>query len=270
VHHQLDSTDFIFIGDNGNTMQTAQIANTNRAKGTIYQYGVHVPFIISGPSVVHPGRVSDALVNTADLFATILELFGYMNWAAQIPANKPVDSKSLLPVLKDQSAQTRPWAFTEIFKTTPDGDDGKTMRNMDYKLLRFDDGQEEFYHLSADPNEANNLLTGTLNATEQSNYIYLCTEMTNLVGSSVFCTPSVGTADIMETDLFSAYPNPFHAHIYLKPAVGKVYAELSDAIGQVVFAGKNIENQDFSGLANGVYFLKIYGAELQVIKLEKE
>ncbi|MFN0036497.1 MAG: sulfatase-like hydrolase/transferase, partial [Saprospiraceae bacterium] len=76
VRNQLDNTDIIFIGDNGNTIQTAQIANTMRAKGTVYQYGVHVPFIISGPSVVAPGRVSDALVNTVDLFATILELFG--------------------------------------------------------------------------------------------------------------------------------------------------------------------------------------------------
>ncbi len=91
VHHQLDSTDIIFIGDNGNTTQTAQISNTDRAKGTIYQYGVHIPFLIAGPSVVNPGRVSEALVNTTDLFATILELFGYTDWATQIPANKPVD-----------------------------------------------------------------------------------------------------------------------------------------------------------------------------------
>ncbi len=72
----LDSIDFIFIGDNGNAQPTAQIADTARAKGTLYQYGVHVPFLVAGPSVVNPGRSSDALVNLADIFATTQELMG--------------------------------------------------------------------------------------------------------------------------------------------------------------------------------------------------
>lgn len=191
VHNQLENTDIIFIGDNGNTIQTAQIANTARAKGTIYQYGVHVPFMISGPSVVNPGRVSDALVNTTDLFATILELFGYADWPAQIPANKPVDSKSILPILKNQATIVRPWAFTEGFKTTPDAADGKTMRNMEYKLLHFDDGRAEFYHVASDPVEANNLIPGNLNASQATNYLYLCNEMSTLVGTGSFCDPAI-------------------------------------------------------------------------------
>ncbi len=170
VQGKLDSTDFIFMGDNGNTKRTAQIVNTARAKGTIYQYGVRIPFLISGPSVNNPGRMSEALVNTADLFATILEMFGFYNWPSQIPAGKPVDSRSLMPVLQNTATDVRPWAFTEIFKLTPDANDGKTMRNSAYKLLRFDNGTEEFYNLATDPDETNNLLTGTLNSSERSNY----------------------------------------------------------------------------------------------------
>ena len=68
-----NNTYIFFIGDNGNTQRTSQITNRDHAKGTVYQYGVHEPFIISGPSVVNPGRASKALVNTADLFATIQE-----------------------------------------------------------------------------------------------------------------------------------------------------------------------------------------------------
>ena len=66
-----DNTDIIFIGDNGNESAVAQ---TSPSKGTIYQGGVSVPFIISGPDVVNPNRTSNAVVNTTDLFATILEL----------------------------------------------------------------------------------------------------------------------------------------------------------------------------------------------------
>jgi len=271
VHNQLDNTDIIFIGDNGNTMQTAQIPNTDRAKGTIYQYGVHVPFLISGPSVVNPGRVSDALVNTTDIFATVLELLGYTDWQTQIPANKPVDSKSILPILNSQANSVRPWAFTEIFKTTPDSDDGKTMRNKDFKLLRFDDGQEEFYHLSADPDESSNLLSGTLNAGELANYHFLCTEMTTLVGSGLFCNPTVGTNDLAENKWrIQAYPNPFHTHIYLKNKVEGACFELINPMGQVVFSGKEIEKRDFSELASGVYFLKVLGPIPTEIKLQKE
>ncbi len=268
IHGQLDNTDIIFIGDNGNTIQTAQIANTDQAKGTIYQYGVHVPFVIAGPSVVDPGRVSDALVNTADLFATILELFGYTDWHTQIPVDKPVDSQSIVPILKNESTGVRSWSFTEIFKNTPDAADGKTMRNAEYKLLDFDDGHQEFYHLASDPNELNNLLNGALNATELSNYVYLCNEMTTLVGSGSFCDAAVGTEDVGGlTGGLSVYPNPFHDRLYVKAASGEEIFELVNTLGQVVFSGKDIEKQDFSGLEKGVYFLRVSG---KVLKVEKE
>ncbi|MEK7253764.1 MAG: YHYH protein, partial [Bacteroidota bacterium] len=181
AHNQLDSTDFIFIGDNGNTMQTTQAPNiTDHAKGTIYQYGAHVPMIISGPSVVNPGRVSDAQVNVVDLFSTILELFGFCDWHAEIPHARPVDSRSILPILSNLSDEIRPWAFTEIFYTTPTDDDGKAMRNQDYKLLKFDGGNREFYHLANDSLETNNLLLGNLTAEQQANYAYLNYEMVKL------------------------------------------------------------------------------------------
>ena len=141
-----DSTDIIFIGDNGNDAQVAQ--NTGGSKGSVYQEGVNIPFIISGPSVVNPYRTSEALVNTHDLFATILELFGYNNWALQISPNKPVDSKSILPIIKNTAVDIRPWVFTEVFKNPTVAGDGKAMRNKDYKLIDFDNGTQKFFKLS--------------------------------------------------------------------------------------------------------------------------
>jgi arylsulfatase A-like enzyme len=120
VMHKMDSTDVIFIGDNGQTARTAQIADLTKAKGTVYQYGVHVPFIIAGPSVVNQGRTSDALVNTTDIFATVLDLFKYTAWPTQIPSSKPIDSKSLFPIIKNTGTSIRPWAFCEIFKLITD------------------------------------------------------------------------------------------------------------------------------------------------------
>lgn len=263
VYNQLDSTDFIFIGDNGNTQQTAQIANLSKAKGTVYEYGVHVPFIISGPSVVNPGRVSDALVNVADIYATVLELFGNTNWQAQIPTNKPVDSKSILPIIQNQAVNIRDWAFCENFKITPDSLDGKGIRNMEYKLIRFDDGTEQFYNLTNDPEENTNLLDATLSPTEVSNYYYLCNEMTNLVGVGTFCSMGVGTEDVKNKTL-KVYPNPFKTHIYFS---SDKQVALINELGQILFIGTHIEKQDFSALPKGIYFLKV---EKEMFKLVKE
>ena len=97
--------------------------------------GVHVPFIIAGPSVVNAGRVSNALVNVHDLFATILELAGYSNWKAQIPTNKPVDSKSLVPILKNQATEARPWAYSEIFDVSQTSEVNSVAESIRFKRL---------------------------------------------------------------------------------------------------------------------------------------
>ncbi|MBK7040622.1 MAG: hypothetical protein IPH46_09155 [Bacteroidetes bacterium] len=55
------------MGDNGNDKRVIQIADTTHTKGTLYDYGVHVPFLISGPALVSPNRSSDALVNVQDV-----------------------------------------------------------------------------------------------------------------------------------------------------------------------------------------------------------
>lgn len=61
-----------------------------------------MPLIISGPDVVSPNRESADLVHVVDLYSTILEMAG-INVATKQPAVKPIDSKSLLPQLANQS-----------------------------------------------------------------------------------------------------------------------------------------------------------------------
>lgn len=268
--NKMDSTDVIFIGDNGQTPRTAQIADLTKAKGTIYQYGVHVPFIVAGPSVVNQGRVSDALINTTDIFATVLDLFKYTAWPTQIPSSKPIDSKSLFPIIKNTATTVRPWSFCEIFKLTTDSADGKAMRNIDYKLLRFDYGKEEFYNLTLDPLETNNLLLSTMTSVDLSNYNYLCSEMTTLVGTGVFCNTTVGVIDNETYKQALVFPNPFSSFITLDSRFKNNNFELTNNLGQIIYSGVNIEKQDFSILAKGIYFLKNMSNSDKSIKLFKE
>ncbi len=244
---RFDSTDIIFIGDNGDDGNVSQVSGG--AKGSIYQEGISVPFIISGPSIVHPNRVSDALVSTHDLYATIIELFSYPDWKSQIQVNKPVDSKSLLPILKDESIDFRQWAFTEVFKVPTVAGDGKTIRNKNYKLLDFDNGTQKFFNLTEDPAENRNLLSGTMSLEDISNYNYLCNEMTSLVGKMLHCSTVNGVYEVdQKLEVMSEYPNPFTSHISVPTAVRNENFELTNSIGQNFFKGKHIELQDFSNL----------------------
>ena len=254
ANNKLDSTDIIFIGDNGDAPQTAQIP---RAKGSIYQAGLRVPFIISGPSVKNQGRVSTALVNTQDLFATIVELAGFTDWRSQIPANKPVDSKSLVPILQNTATIARPWAFDEVFSVIPQPKEGKTMRNIDFKLMNFDDGTQEFYNLTNDPNEATNLLNRTLTATERTNYNYLCTEMGNLLGKTI-CNPSVDTKDIKVFEKPIISPNPAKNSISITFNDTSIFNyKINSMDGKLMKQGSATKEINVSELNNGMYVIEI-------------
>ncbi len=259
ANNKLDSTDIIFIGDNGDESRTAQTSPLSRAKGSVYQAGVHVPFIISGPSVVNQGRVSTALVNVQDLFATIVELSGYTNWRTQIPANKPVDSKSLVPILKNTATEARPWAYSEIFDvSTTSSTNTRAIRNTTYKLMHFDSsGRQEMYNLLTDPNEATNVLNRTLTATERTNYNYLCTEMGLLLGRTM-CSPSVDTKDIQAFEKPVIAPNPAKnlVSVTFNDVLPFNY-KINSIDGKLIKQGVSTKDINVSDLNNGLFFLEI-------------
>jgi hypothetical protein len=259
-----DTTDIIFIGDNGNDPLVAQ---TSPSKGSLYQGGVTVPFIISGPDVVNPNRISDAMVNTADIFATVLEMFGDTNWQSQIPTTT-VDSHSLMPILQNTATTTRPWAFSEVFRTTPLASDGKSIRNADYKLLKFANGIEKFFNLTVDSGENNNLLQTSMTTTAIANYNYLCNEMANLVGSGITCT-ALNTDTFLNTNEVFVIENPFNTNIIINTVSNEDTYVLYSIIGEKIKEGKDLTNQDFSYLASGTYLVKLV-TQNKVFKIIKK
>jgi arylsulfatase B len=260
-----DNTDILFIGDNGDENLVAQ---TNPSKGSLYQGGIAVPFIISGPDVIDPNRTSNALVNTVDLFATIQELFGNTNWQSQIPTTI-VDSKSIMPILSNTVTSIRPWAFSEIFRVTPVASDGKAIRNLEYKLIKFTNGTERLFNLLLDPSESNNLLTATMTANDVSNYNYLCSEMATLVGSGITCTTLNSNSFSNTNNEIIVVSNPFQSKIDIKGITTEDEFEVYSINGESICNGKDLSTKDFSYLSNGIYFVKLM-TQKKTFKVIKE
>jgi len=111
---ELARTTILFLSDNG-TEPCVSAPTTFRAKGTLYEGGVHVPLIAAGYRV---GRgVSDALVATSDLFATVAELAGVD--PREVLPGHALDSISFAPSLADPAVELRRYVLAETF--TPNG-----------------------------------------------------------------------------------------------------------------------------------------------------
>ena len=127
-----------------------------------------------------------------------------------------------------------------------DSSDGKAIRNKDYKLIRFDDGRERFYKLASDPSELNNLLTGTMTSTDNTNYAYLCNQLVNLVGSGNPCPvvvePSVTSLNCSSASISSSnvYDHtPFNANLSLPYSGGN---------GLDYLSGTSVQSAGVTGL----------------------
>jgi arylsulfatase B len=184
----LDETNIIFLGDNGTDRAVVRPPfDSTRAKGTLYEGGLRVPLLVAGPDVAQPNRVSPALVNASDIYATALELSG-VDVTATLPAGVTLDSVSLVPVLKNAPGPRRTWAFAEQF--SPSGANvppifqmGKAIRSPRYKLIQLDNGTRAFYDLISDPYEKNDLLLGSLTTIEQLAYDGLSSKLATLLAS---------------------------------------------------------------------------------------
>lgn len=174
----LANTNIIFIGDNGTPGQVSP-GVVNSAKGTLYEGGVHVPFIVSGPVVNGAlNRTHDALIHVVDLFDTIAEMAG-VDVGAVLPSGTALDSLSIVDYLTNANqANYHPYAFTEQYQDPIGNNDGVTIRNENYKLIYFGaTGDEALYQLNNDPAESNDLNDGSLSAVEQNNYNSLISEL---------------------------------------------------------------------------------------------
>jgi Sulfatase len=98
-HPEDTNTMVIIIGDNGTFAPGVKVPfDFSRAKGYVYQTGVWVPLIVSGPIVASPDREVTSMVNVADLFQFFGEIAG-IDVHKVVPTSHILDSQSMLPYL---------------------------------------------------------------------------------------------------------------------------------------------------------------------------
>jgi arylsulfatase B len=180
----LANTYVIFLGDNGTTGSVIKPPFARgHAKGSVYQGGVSVPFMISGPGI-EAGQVTKAMGNVADMYATVLELADAQA-GAKIPTGLKQDTVSLAPVMYGKSDQVREFNYADHFGPTRGGSSNeRAIRNEHYKIVHdIINEKEEFFNLEADPYENNDLLAAGLSPEAQANYDGLKSRLDVLIKS---------------------------------------------------------------------------------------
>ncbi|HEV3119857.1 MAG TPA: sulfatase [Gemmataceae bacterium] len=93
-----ENTFVFFSSDNGPWLSRGLDGGSagllREGKGSTWEGGVREPGIAWWPGKIKPGQVTSELAATMDLFPTCLRFAG-----AEIPNDRPIDGKSLLPIL---------------------------------------------------------------------------------------------------------------------------------------------------------------------------
>jgi arylsulfatase A-like enzyme len=166
---QLENTYIIFTSDNGFHLGEHRLP---AGKGTPYEEDIQVPFLLRGPGIT-PGTTVTQMAANIDLAPTIAEMAD-----AKIPDF--VDGRSLLPCLEESNLQWRNGlliefgyideeAIAEAF-SDPETDNllvgvaggaFRGIRGENFVYVEYANGEVEFYDLTNDPYQLENL-AGTL------------------------------------------------------------------------------------------------------------
>lgn len=148
---QLDDTLIIFTSDNGGQLNVgAQCGPHRGGKQDMYEGGIIVPACAVWPGVIEPGRRTDQLNMTMDIFPTLCDIAG-------IQRNQTIEGESFLPLLKRDRTPHRTrdmiWVRREG-NMRYQGRDYYAFRRGDWKLVQNSPFEPySLYNLQQDPME---------------------------------------------------------------------------------------------------------------------
>ncbi|MHB1081994.1 MAG: sulfatase [Prosthecobacter sp.] len=152
---QRDNTLIYFVSDNGGpNLQAKSGSNfTNNsplrgAKGMVYEGGMRVPFLVSWPAKIKPGKYDQPVI-ALDFLPTSLAA---ADSAELTPKN--LDGVNLLPFLSGEKTSA---PHDTLFWRTGGPGGNNAMRRGSMKLVRLGKAEPELYDLATDIGESKNL-----------------------------------------------------------------------------------------------------------------
>lgn len=148
---KFENTLIIFWSDNGPPFA--------RAKTTLFEQGVRVPLILSGPGI-KSGQVRNELVSMVDIFPTILSLTG----VTAPTSSASYVGRDLSPLLRDDVTKWRRYLFTETnFHSPVQWMPARAVTDGNWTLIDFLGTEEEgayqaLYELGVDPYNRRNII----------------------------------------------------------------------------------------------------------------
>lgn len=161
----LENTLIVFTSDNGGIRSISSQEPLRGGKGSYYEGGIRVPYVIKWKGTVKPNTVSDIPISNLDFYPTFMDIVGI-----DMP-KKILDGTSLITVLKGKTIPRRALYFhfpiyleaynpkkddgrDPLFRTRP----GSAIIDGKWKLHQyFEENGIELYNLETDLGERKNL-----------------------------------------------------------------------------------------------------------------
>lgn len=142
------NTIIIFTSDQGGAFENPPF-HGGKMVDTLYEGGARVPFILHWPGVTQNGSTNNSVIQTTDLFPTLVQIAG-----GDPTQYQPLDGISLLDTIKNNNILQRGEpiygyrAYEDLYGSARDGD---------WKLLVYRSGLLKLYNIAEDIGEKNDL-----------------------------------------------------------------------------------------------------------------
>lgn len=166
------NTIVIFVSDNGGVDSQFDCSPLRYGKGSAYEGGTRVPFIVQWPGHIPANKTSQTPVHVVDIYPTLMAVAGIVN-----PENQLLDGENLLPLLSGKKKEVKKLENRPLFFYQPLYDiqwgavPSASIVEGDYKLIWFfhdyidldQDGKYipeeriELFNLKTDLGESHNL-----------------------------------------------------------------------------------------------------------------
>ena len=139
---QLDNTMVWFLSDNGGTVKQASNYPLAAIKGTKFEGGHRVPFLLYWKDYVKAGQVYDPMVSALDIYPTCVKAAG-----GSLDQPRPIDGVDLIPYLSGKAGgvphEQLYWRKLEC----------AAMRDGQWKLIRVAGLEDHLFNLATDIGE---------------------------------------------------------------------------------------------------------------------